>query len=202
MPRFLPVESRRQNKTYKDSALVYQTGALFLCLKIVTTRVMTAQSIITNVNKSEYVTILPAPFNVSGNWYSASSAPWVSILLSMYGFSDLYGPAGYIADKAGVSVNIIYRIRKGYMVKMERFGRSARYWDCFPEEAIDYERMKKISEQKAALLEGGENNMDTARSGTTEETGVIIGIEGIIARISNPNNWTDAFFEEVDKCYS
>lgn len=48
---------------------------------------MTAQSIITNVNKSEYVTILPAPFNVSGNWYSTSSASWVSILLSMYGFA-------------------------------------------------------------------------------------------------------------------
>lgn len=51
---------------------------------------MTAQSIITNVNKSEYVTILPAPFNVSGNWYSTSSAPWVSILLSMYGFAHFW----------------------------------------------------------------------------------------------------------------
>ena len=48
---------------------------------------MTAQSIITNVNKSEYVTILPAPFKVSGSWYSTSSAPWVSILLSMNGFA-------------------------------------------------------------------------------------------------------------------
>lgn len=48
------------------------------------------------------------------------------------------------------------------------------------------------------LLEGGENSIDTARSGTTEEAGVIIGIEGIIARISDPNNWTDAFFEEVN----
>lgn len=28
-----------------------------------------------------------------------------------------------IADKAGVSVNIVYRVRKGYMVKMERFGK-------------------------------------------------------------------------------
>ena len=44
--------------------------------------------------------------------------------------------------------------------------------------------------------------MDTARSGTTEETGVSVDLNGILARISNPNNWTDAFFEEVNKCYS
>ena len=39
--------------------------------------------------------------------------------------------------------------------------------------------------------------MDTARSGTTEETGVSVDLNGILTRISNPNNWTDAFFEEV-----
>lgn len=44
--------------------------------------------------------------------------------------------------------------------------------------------------------------MDTARSGTTEETGVSVDLNGILTRISNPNNWTDAFFEEVNKCYS
>ena len=44
--------------------------------------------------------------------------------------------------------------------------------------------------------------MDTARSGTTEETGVIIDLNGILTRISNPNNWADAFFEEVNECYS
>ena len=44
--------------------------------------------------------------------------------------------------------------------------------------------------------------MDTARSGTTEETGVSVDLNGILDRINDPNNWTDAFFEEVDKCYS
>ena len=44
--------------------------------------------------------------------------------------------------------------------------------------------------------------MDTTRSGTTEETGVSIDLDGILGRISNPDNWTDAFLEEVDKCYS
>lgn len=55
-----------------------------------------------------------------------------------------------IADKAGVSVNIIYRIRKGYMVKMERFGKVCKVLGLLPEEAIDYERMKKIEEQRIA----------------------------------------------------
>lgn len=41
----------------RNSAQFTRQGRYFLCLKIVTTRVMTAQSIITNVNKSEYVTI-------------------------------------------------------------------------------------------------------------------------------------------------
>ena len=42
----------------KNSAPVYQTeGIYFLRLKIVTTRVITAQSIITNVKRSLYVTI-------------------------------------------------------------------------------------------------------------------------------------------------
>ena len=31
-----------------------------------------------------------------------------------------------IADKAGVSVSIVYRVRKGYMGKMERFGKVCR----------------------------------------------------------------------------
>ena len=48
----------------------------------------------------------------------------------------------------------------------------------------------------------GENSMDTVRSGTTEETGVSVDLNGILTRISDPNNWTDAFFEEVNKCYS
>lgn len=53
-----------------------------------------------------------------------------------------------IADKAGVSVSIVYRIRKGYMVKMERFGKVCRTLGLTPEQAIDYERMKKFKERK------------------------------------------------------
>lgn len=39
------------------------------------TRVITAQSIITNVNKSEYVIITPAPFQLSSDWYRPSGSP-------------------------------------------------------------------------------------------------------------------------------
>ena len=53
-----------------------------------------------------------------------------------------------IADKAGVSVSIVYRVRKGYMVKMERFGKVCRALGLTPEQAIDYERLKKFKERK------------------------------------------------------
>lgn len=52
------------------------------------------------------------------------------------------------AEKAGVSINIVYRIRRGYMVKMERFGKVCKALGLSPEEAIDYERMKKFKERK------------------------------------------------------
>ena len=53
-----------------------------------------------------------------------------------------------IADKAGVSVSIVYRVRKGYMVKMERFGKVCKVLGISPDQAIDYERMKKFKERK------------------------------------------------------
>ena len=53
-----------------------------------------------------------------------------------------------IADKAGVSVSIVYRIRKGYMVKMERFGKVCKVLNIPPDQAIDYERMKRFKERK------------------------------------------------------
>lgn len=55
-----------------------------------------------------------------------------------------------IADKAGVSVSIVYRIRKGYMVKIERFGKVCRALGLTPEQAIDYERMKRYKEEHRA----------------------------------------------------
>ena len=50
-----------------------------------------------------------------------------------------------IAKAAGVSVNIVYRIRKGYMVKMERFGKICKILELDPADVIDYERMKKYN---------------------------------------------------------
>lgn len=59
-----------------------------------------------------------------------------------------------IADKAGVSVNVIYRIRKGYMVKMERFGKVCRVLGILPEDALDHDKMKRFQEQKSRPLNG------------------------------------------------
>nr|WP_321153047.1 helix-turn-helix transcriptional regulator [uncultured Acetatifactor sp.] len=47
-----------------------------------------------------------------------------------------------IADKAGVSVNIVYRMRRGYLVKMDRFGKVCQVLGIRPEEVIDYDRLK------------------------------------------------------------
>ena len=47
-----------------------------------------------------------------------------------------------IAEKAGVSINIVYRMRRGYMVKMEGFGKICRALGIKPDEVIDYERMQ------------------------------------------------------------
>lgn len=48
-----------------------------------------------------------------------------------------------IADKAGVSVNIVYRMRRGYLVKMERFGKVCQVLGISPEDVIDYDRLGK-----------------------------------------------------------
>lgn len=46
-----------------------------------------------------------------------------------------------IAKKAGVSVNIVYRMRRGYMVKMDRFGCVCKVLGLDPENIIDYDRL-------------------------------------------------------------
>lgn len=48
-----------------------------------------------------------------------------------------------IADKAGVSVNIVYRMRRGYLVKMDRFGKVCHALDIAPEDVIDYDRLEQ-----------------------------------------------------------
>ena len=53
-----------------------------------------------------------------------------------------------IADKAGVSVNIVYRMRRGYLVKMDRFGKVCSVLGISPEDIIDYDRLAKDSHGK------------------------------------------------------
>ena len=46
-----------------------------------------------------------------------------------------------IAKEAGVSVNIVYRMRRGHMVKMDRFGGVCKVLGLDPENIIDYDRL-------------------------------------------------------------
>lgn len=48
-----------------------------------------------------------------------------------------------IADKADVSVNVVYRMRRGYMVKMDRFGKVCAVLGISPESVIDYSRLEQ-----------------------------------------------------------
>lgn len=54
-----------------------------------------------------------------------------------------------IAEKAGVSVNVIYRMRKGYLVKMDCFGKVCRALEIKAEDYIDYERLKQRERRSA-----------------------------------------------------
>lgn len=49
-----------------------------------------------------------------------------------------------IADTAGVSVNIVYRMRRGYLVKMDSFGKICRALGINPDDVIDFDRMDMI----------------------------------------------------------
>ena len=53
-----------------------------------------------------------------------------------------------IALKAGVGVNTVYRMRRGYLVKMEHFGRVCRALNINPAELIDYERVERYQKGK------------------------------------------------------
>ena len=46
-----------------------------------------------------------------------------------------------IADKAHVSINVVYRMRRGYLVKLQSFGLICKALGIKPEEVIDYERL-------------------------------------------------------------
>ena len=49
-----------------------------------------------------------------------------------------------IADKAGVGVNTIYRMRKGYLVRMEALGKVCKALGLDCADVIDYERLRKL----------------------------------------------------------
>lgn len=48
-----------------------------------------------------------------------------------------------IAEAAGVSVNIVYRMRRGYLVKMDCFGKVCKALGIEAESYIDYDRLEK-----------------------------------------------------------
>lgn len=53
-----------------------------------------------------------------------------------------------IAKAAGVSDNAVYRVRKGYMVKMEILGKICRVLELDVNEILDFERMEKYQKEK------------------------------------------------------
>lgn len=48
-----------------------------------------------------------------------------------------------IAAAAGISVNVVYRMRRGYLVKMDRFGKVCAVLGIDPEQYIDYSRLEQ-----------------------------------------------------------
>lgn len=55
---------------------------------------------------------------------------------------------GEIATKAGVSVNTVYRMRKGYLIKIQHFGLICKALDINAEDYIDYDRLEQRKEQQ------------------------------------------------------
>lgn len=53
-----------------------------------------------------------------------------------------------IAEKAGVSASAVYRVRKGYMVKMEIMGRVCTALGVKCEDVLDYERMERYRKER------------------------------------------------------
>lgn len=54
-----------------------------------------------------------------------------------------------IATAAGVSVNVVYRMRRGYLVKMDRFGRVCKALGIKAEDYIDYERLEQRKKESS-----------------------------------------------------
>lgn len=58
---------------------------------------------------------------------------------------------GEIAIKAGVSVNIVYRMRKGYLVKMDCFGKVCKALGIEAQDYIDFERLERRKQEKEGV---------------------------------------------------
>lgn len=52
-----------------------------------------------------------------------------------------------LADKAGVGVNTVYRMRRGYLVKMDLFGKVCRALEIEPGDYIDYECLERYQKE-------------------------------------------------------
>lgn len=57
-------------------------------------------------------------------------------------------PPAKIAELADVNVNIIYRMRKGYLVKLENFGRVCHALGLSSKDVIDFEKTERYQNRK------------------------------------------------------
>ena len=53
-----------------------------------------------------------------------------------------------IAKKAGISPNAVYRVRKGYMVKMEILGKICKVLELDVNQVLDFERMERYQKEQ------------------------------------------------------
>ena len=53
-----------------------------------------------------------------------------------------------IAEEANVPVNAVYRMRKGYLIRMDKFGRICEALGVAVEDVIDYDRLQKGNHDK------------------------------------------------------
>lgn len=56
-----------------------------------------------------------------------------------------------IAEKAGVSVNIVYRVRRGYLVKMDSFGKVCKALGLDCKDVIDFERVQRYQNRNKVV---------------------------------------------------
>ena len=56
-------------------------------------------------------------------------------------------PPAKIAELADVNVNIIYRMRKGYLVKLENFGRVCHALGLSSKDVIDFEKTERYQKR-------------------------------------------------------